>query len=456
MSKKYQKLDHREHILKRPNMYIGSVEKDNYKTWVFSSDEQKMVKKEITYVPGLYKIFDEILVNAIDHSVRMKMKKEKGEDVNLVKNIKISIDKSTGYIEVLNDGDGIDVEIHEEQKIYVPELIFGHLLTSSNYDDKEEKIIGGQNGLGAKTTNIFSKSFYIETIDHKRKKIYKQEFTNNMSEKSKPEIKSCAKKPYTLVRFLPDYEKFGISGLSDDIYDMMVKRVYDTCAVTDTDVSIYLNSEKLDYKNFEKYVNMYLGEDKQETMRIYEKIDDRWEIVVAMSKTGSFEHVSFVNGIWTIRGGKHIEYMTNQLTKKLVDMASKKKKDMTIKPQYIKDNLFVFIKSTIVNPAFDSQTKETLTTPYSKFGSKPEMTDKFVEKVYKSGIIEEALRIGDAMDNKSLKKTDGKKRNIIRGLTKLDDANWAGTNKSHECTLILDRGGICQNHGIGRIESSRT
>lgn len=449
MSKKYQKLDHREHILKRPNMYIGSIEKDTYKTWVFSSNG--MTKKEITYVPGLYKIFDEILVNAIDHSVRMKTKKDKGEDVNLVKNIKVSIDKSTGYIEVLNDGDGIDVEIHEEQKVYVPELIFGHLLTSSNYDDTEEKIIGGQNGLGAKISSVFSKSFFIETVDHNRRKIYKQEFTNNMSEKTKPDVKACAKKPYTLVRFLPDYERFGLKGLTDDMYDMMVKRVYDTCAVTDSDVNIYLNGEKLEYKNFEKYVNMFLGDDKQEIVRVYEKIDDRWEVIVAMSKTGTFEHISFVNGIWTIRGGKHVEYITNQLTKKLVDMASKKKKDTTIKPQYIKDNLFVFIKSTIVNPAFDSQTKETLTTPYSKFGSKPELSDKFVEKVYKSGIIEEALRIGDAMDNKSIKKTDGKKRTVLRGLPKLEDANWAGTAKSKECTLILTEGDSSASMAIAGI-----
>lgn len=439
-TQRYQKLEQREHVLKRPNMYIGSVEKDTYTTWVFSAEEKSMMKKELSYTPGLYKIFDEILVNAIDHSVRLKMSKAGGkEDVNVMKNIKVTIDKDTGYIEVFNDGDGIDVEIHEEQKIYIPELIFGHLLTSSNYNDKEEKIIGGQNGLGATCCNIFSKVFYVETVDSRNKKLYKQYFKDNMSVVEKPEIKSCSKKPYTIIRFLPDYERFGMKSLTQDMYEMMVKRVYDVCAVTENEVNVFLDGEKLDYKNFEKYVNLYLGE-KATAERVYEKIDDRWEVVVAMSKSGSMEHVSFVNGIWTLRGGKHVEYMTNQLVKKLTELVVKKKKDATIKPQYIKDNLFIFVKSIIVNPAFDSQTKETLTTPFSKFGSKPEISDKFVDKVFKSGIIEEAMRIGDALETKNIKKTDGKKRSVIKGIPKLDDANWAGTTRSKECTLILTEG----------------
>jgi DNA topoisomerase-2 len=421
-------------------MYIGNVDKDTCLTWVFDESTSKMVKKELTYVPGLYKIFDEVLVNAIDHCVRLKMLKVNDEDVNLMKNIKVSIEKESGYIEVYNDGDGVEVEKHPEHQIYIPELIFGNLLTSTNYDDKEEKIIGGQNGLGSKAVNIFSKHFIVETVDAKRKKLYKQEFFDNMSRKSEPTIKSCSKTPYTIIRFLPDYEKFNYTKLTDDMYNLMVKRTYDACAVTDSDVAVHLNGTKLDYKTFEKYVDLYIGA-KGDHARVYEKIDDRWEVVASFNDNdGGFEQVSFVNGIWTIRGGKHVEYITNQLIKKLIDIAQKKKKDSALKPQYLKDNLILFIKSTIVNPNFDSQTKETLTTPYSKFGSKPELSDKFIDKMYKSGIIEKAMSIGSLLDNKNMKKTDGKKRNVIRGLAKLDDANWAGTNKSAQCTLILTEG----------------
>jgi DNA gyrase/topoisomerase IV subunit B len=437
ISKKYQKLDHREHVLHRPNMYIGNIDIDTCSSWVFDDPSNKMVKKTLTYIPGLYKIFDEILVNAIDHGVRLKSLKEEG--INYLKNIKVSIDKTTGYIEIFNDGDGIEIDKHPEHHVYIPELIFGHLLTSANYDDKQERIIGGVNGIGSKACNIFSKHFTIETVDAKKKKLYKQEFFDNMSRKSEPVIKSYTKKPYTIIKFLPDFEKFKCTSLTDDMYDLMVKRTYDTCAVTDPEVNVFLNGKKLEYKTFEKYVDLYLGS-KADHVRVYEKIDERWEVVASFNDDCGFEQVSFVNGIWTIRGGKHVEYMSNQLVKKLIDLAQKRKKEVSIKPQYLKDNLIIFIKSIIVNPNFDSQTKETLTTPYSKFGSKPELTDKFIERMYKSGIIEKALSIGSLLDNKNMKKTDGKKRNIIRGLVKLDDANWAGSTKSAMCTLILTEG----------------
>lgn len=421
---------------------------DNCDTWVFNAEDGKMEKRNLQYIPGLYKIFDEILVNAVDHCTRLKTIQE--DNVNPVKNIKIAIDKMTGWIEVSNDGDGIEVEKHPEHHIYIPELIFGHLLTSANYDDKEERTIGGQNGLGSKACNIFSKEFYLETVDARRKKLYKQTWKDNMSEKTTPEIKSCSKKPYTIIKFLPDYAKFKQDGMSQDMYDMMVKRAYDTCAVTTSEVNVFLNGAKLEYKTFEKYVDLYLGS-KSEHPRVYEHIDDRWEVVASFNDDGGFQQVSFVNGIWTIRGGKHVEYMSNQLVKKLIEYAQKKKKDIAIKPQYLKDNLIIFIKSVIVNPNFDSQTKETLTTPYTKFGSKPELSEAFIQKMYKSGIIEKAVSIGTALDTKSLKKTDGKKRSTISGIPSLDDANWAGTSKSRECTLILTEGLSAKTMAIAGI-----
>lgn len=437
---KYKKMDQREHVLLRSNMYIGEVSADACDIWVFDDETSTMIKKNVKYVPGLYKIFDEIIVNSIDHSIRLKNEKAKDPKVTLLKNIKVSIDKATGVIEVLNDGDGIEVVKHPEHNIYIPEMIFGNMLTSTNYDDTEERTIGGLNGLGAKLTNIFSTWFEIETIDQERKMSYKQRFESNMSIKNEPQISKCAKKPYTIIRFLPDYARFGlVGGLSEDMFQIMKKRVYDACAVTDNDINIYFNDVKLEYKNFEKYVDLYIGTKDAHT-RVYEKISDKWEICASYNNFNGFEQISFVNGIWTIRGGKHVEYIVNQIVKKLTDLIAKKKKDVTVKPQTIKDNLILFVKSTIVNPNFDSQSKETLTTPMTKFGSKAEVSDKFVDKLYKSGIVEKILEISEIQDNKKLQKTDGKKKNTIRGLPKLEDANWAGTAKSRECTLILTEG----------------
>jgi len=440
ISKKYKKLEAREHVLTRPGMYIGSIDEDACQTWVFDSESQKMVKKTIRYVPGLFKIFDEILVNAIDHSIRMKKEKLTNEDVCLVKNIKVAIDREKGLFEVTNDGNGIEVAQHPVHNIYIPELIFGNLLTSTNYDDEEEKTLGGMNGIGAKACNIFSSVFEIETVDHVRKLLYTQRFEKNMSIINPPTITKYTKKPYTIIRFLPDYPKLNMpKGLTDDMHSIIVKRVYDACAVTDNDVNVFLNEQKLEIKNFEKYADLYLGV-KGDHSRVYECVNERWEVIASYNESNGFEQVSFVNGVWTLRGGKHVEYITNQIVKKLSELIVKKNKNATIKPQSIKDNLILFVKSTIVNPKFDSQSKETLTTPATKFGSKAELGEKFVEKLYKSGIVERVLELSHVFDTKTLQKSDGKKRDIIRGLPKLEDANWAGTAKSKECLLVLTEG----------------
>jgi DNA topoisomerase-2 len=158
----YQKKSQLEHILLRPDTYIGSIEKHAQTLWVYEGD--KIVHRPVTYVPGLYKIFDEILVNAADNKQRDPK----------MDSLKVVIDGENNLVSVYNNGDGVPVEIHKEEGVYVPELIFGHLLTSSNYDDAEKKTTGGRNGYGAKLTNIFSTEFVIETADGKRQKKYKQ------------------------------------------------------------------------------------------------------------------------------------------------------------------------------------------------------------------------------------------------------------------------------------------
>lgn len=446
---KYQQLEPRQHVLYRPNLYIGPIEEDEYPMWIYDFIKKEMKKKNVKYTPGLFKIFDEILVNAIDHAVRLKKEKTKNPDVTLMKTIKISINKESGEIGVWNDGDGIEVEKHSEHNKYIPELIFGNLLTSSNYDDNEEKVIGGQNGIGAKACNIFSTRFELNTRDSYRKKSYSQVWTNNMEDKTQPIIKTSSQKPFTEIKFMPDYARFKLKGLTSDMYALFARRCYDVCAVTDSDINVYLNGEKLDFKNFEKYVDLYIGT-KSEQPRTYEIVNDRCEVIVTHNDNGVFEHVSFVNGVSTLRGGRHVDHIVNNITSKLAELIKKRKK-IEVKPGQIKNHLFIFIKSTIVNPTFDSQTKETLTTPVSKFGTKIEISDKFVDKLYKSGIVDKAIATSEVSDTKNMKKTDGRKQSTIRGLVKLDDANFAGTAKSKECTLILTEGDSAKSTAIAGL-----
>ena len=161
IEKIYQKKTQLEHILLRPDTYIGSVETMGSVLWVLDDDnDEKFVCRNVNYVPGLYKIFDEILVNAADNYHRDKR----------MDTIKVTINTSGKSISVWNNGKGIPIQIHKEYNLYVPEMIFGHLLTSSNYDDSVKKVTGGRNGYGAKLTNIFSKKFTIETAEAKSKK----------------------------------------------------------------------------------------------------------------------------------------------------------------------------------------------------------------------------------------------------------------------------------------------
>jgi len=173
---KYQRITHLEHIIKRPDTYIGSVERITEKQmWVYNSSTESMENREVSYVPGLYKIFDEILVNADDN---------KQNDKNMDE-IKVRVDRDSGEISVWNNGKGIPIEVHGKEGMYVPEMIFGHLLTSSNYDDVQQKVTGGRNGYGAKLCNIFSRRFTVETADSRQKKVYKQTWTANMSQMAK-------------------------------------------------------------------------------------------------------------------------------------------------------------------------------------------------------------------------------------------------------------------------------
>ena len=442
---KVVKIDQREHVLLRPGLYIGSITPDAITAWVVK--DGVMVKKEVSIIAGLLKIFDELIVNAIDHVVRMKQL-----DGRPVKKIAVEISKETGVISVENDGDGLDVYIHEEQGIYIPELIMGNLLTSTSYDDTEDRIIGGQNGLGAKLTNIYSKNFTIETIDAGRQLIYRQVFSENMSAKTAPVIKACKKVPYTKITFLPDYAAFKMpNGLTEDMFDVMVKRVYDIAALTPPEVKVSFNGQKIECKNFESYADMYLGP-KSEHKRAFEACGERWEVVLTTPPEGSgFDQVSFVNGIWTVRGGKHVDHVVTQVVKKITEALHKKKKDLVIKPQAIRDNLMVFIKATIVNPSFDSQSKETLTTPMAQFGSKCEITDKLIAKFLTPDVLASFLQAGNTESEKLLKKTDGKKRDTLRGIPKLDDANWAGTARSAECTLILTEGDSAKSLAISGL-----
>jgi DNA topoisomerase-2 len=458
---KYQKMTDREHILKKPDTYIGTIERTETMEYVMdtapatatASDDATaaaaapmLTRRNITYIPGLYKLFDEGMVNMRDHVVRQAQAITDGKPDSIpVSTLEVEIDPADGTIHMTNDGNGIDVAQHPEHKLWIPEMIFGHLRTSTNYDEnKKEKIVGGKNGFGFKLVLIWSVWGRVETVDHIRGLKYCQEFKNNLSEIVPPVITKSKVKPYTRVSFRPDYTRFGLPGnnLSADMIALFMKRTYDIAAVTDKTVKVKYNGSLIPVRHFQQYVDLYIGAKGGDTgvKRIYENPDPRWEYVVCLTTTDEFAHISFVNGIYTPRGGKHVEYITNQIVRKLTEVIKKKKK-VDVKPNTIKEQLMLFLRCDIENPSFSSQTKDELGTAVANFGSSCKVSDEFIEKLAKLGVMDAACALTEVKETKAAKKTDGAKTRTIRGIPKLVDANYAGSpDKSAQCTIILCEG----------------
>jgi len=466
----YKKLKHREHVLHEPGMYIGPIKSTEEEMFIYDDNSKQMIKKKIRFVPGLYKIFDEGLVNMRDHHVRMKniierqklmktnqipidQKIELDRKYRPVKSIEITINAKENTIILKNDGDGIDIAWHNEEKIYVPELIFGHLLSGTNFDKQEKKIVGGKHGYGAKLINLFSDEFIIETVDSHNKLKYKQVFKKNMSIHEEPIIEPYRGVPYTQITFKPDLARFGLKSLQDDdTIQLMKKRVYDIAACTSKEVIVRFNGEKIEIRTFQRYVDLYIGS-RGTHKREHIKVNDQWEIVVSANYDGKFEHVSFVNGICTYRGGKHVDHASTVISNRLSKYANEKKKGINgLTPKHVKENLWIFINSTIINPDFDTQTKENLTTNTSDFGSKCNVPDDFITKLSqpKIGILEKALKLAQFKSAHSLKKSDGKKLKRVKN-DKLIDAHYAGGKYSNKCTLILTEGDSAQTFAVSGL-----
>ena len=439
LAKQYQQKTDKQHILDNPDTYIGSVENVDAEMWVYDDATNKIALKHIEYIPGLYKLFDEGIVNCRDHVVRVI--NSNLLDKKYVTYIETDIAED-GTITLTNDGNGIDIAKHPENNMWIPEMIFGHLRTSTNYDKDEKRIVGGKNGFGFKLVLIWSTYGRIETVDHTRGLKYVQEFHNNLYTISPPVItKTSSSKPYTKVSFKPDYRRLGIQGLTPDMMALLKKRVYDIGAVTDHSVKkikIQYNGATIPVKNFQQYIDMYIGT-KDESKRVYEMPDERWEYAVAISPTQEFVQISFVNGICTFKGGKHVDYICGQIIRKLCDYIEKKKK-VKVNSNSIKEQLIIFLRCDIENPAFDSQTKDFMNTPSSKFGSTCSVSDTFIEKVAKMGVMDTACSLTEAKENKLAKKTDGSKTKTVRGINNFIDANNSGTAQSKDCILILCEG----------------
>jgi DNA topoisomerase-2 len=412
---KYIILDKISHILLRPGTYVGSNKPHKVEKYLI--EEGKIIEDEVVYIPSFIKIFDEVITNSVDeHKRNPKLNK-----------IEVNVDVDKNIISVEDNG-GIEVQVHKVYNKYVPEVIFGNLMSGSNYDDTDQRTVAGLNGLGAKLTNVFSSEFEVSTCDGEKK--FVQTYKNNMRERSEPNVKTSRKK-HTKITYKPDLSQFGMEKIDNDHFRVIMKRVYDLAACN-TSIKFYFNGELINLKSFRDYISLYREE------HFYEESKDKnWSIGVGLSESG-FQQVSFANSTETYDGGTHVDYILDQIVTELRAYFKKKHK-YDVKPSELKNHIFLFLNCTIINPSFSSQTKEKLNTETEHFGSEYKVSDKLIKSILGSEIVNSILdwiEQKKKADERKLERELNKKVSKIK-VDKLIDAK--GKNRL-KCSLGIFEG----------------
>jgi DNA topoisomerase II len=475
-----------EHALLRPGMYIGSVEKQTCAVWEVKARagkgerwEGSMQRKEQTVVPGMVKLFDEVLVNAIDNFQR---------DPRGMTRLDVVIDSKNARVVVTNNGRPVPVRRHSSEDIWIPELVFGHLLTGSNFGGIQgEGVVGvgGRHGYGAKLANIFSRRFQVEVGDAKSRLRYRQRWGSNMQEASAPQMcpfdgsrpeaewpaedgwltEECGVSSpafekggnYTRVAFEVDVGRFGRgSGLGRGTMGQMERRVWDAAGMLPASVQVTLNGRLVPVSGFQEYCALFPPSREATTVPLaFAKCGSHWEVGVALASEGAGrggEHVSFVNGVSTPDGGSHVSVVMDEVARRVSEKLSPRLK---VTAALVKQHLRVFVNCRVAHPEFDSQAKSRLTNAATEagLGSLPVIPERLVRQLLGDVGLEDALM--DAMESRykaevarAIRKTrSGSKtggaaarlRNVV-SVPKLEDAALAGTARGRECTLILTEG----------------
>jgi DNA topoisomerase-2 len=426
---------HIEHVLLRPEIYIGSVITKKQVDWVYDIPSGKMVQKEIMLNPGLVKIIFEVIDNAVDNSKRSN---------NPTTTIKVDMDDRT--VVVSNDGHGIPIEkadIGNGINEFIPTTIFGVPMSGSNFHESRDGTIG-MNGLGVKLTNILSTEFKVICINDNTK--FKQVWTNHMKNRGKEVLAKAPSKPTfsTSVSFTPDISYFhndtnecNITKLSD-IFDIILTRLLTISVSHPNPISIYFKGKQIKCKGLKAFMKMFTDD-----RTFYDNVPGtNFEYGVTLSNTGSFEHQSFVNCQRTTSDkSSHTKYVTSKVCLAIAEHLKKKGSGkMKLSSNIIASHLHVFVNIHMSNPKFSSQTKEELTSniPVKEY---PIDIAKVLGIIKKSGLLAklETLLETKVLNNVQTALNTVSKKTTIN-IPKLDDAHDAGTKHSAGTMLFLVEG----------------
>ncbi len=446
MSADYKILDEIEHVLTRPHMYIGSVADITSQAYIVEKKESDYVgvyKDAIPYSHGLYKIIDEALTNAMDHTFRTM----KNKDIDLCDLICINVEKD--HVIISNNGKSIPIETKQiklngkQGDIYIPEMIFGHLRSGSNFNDSQQRLSGGVHGLGIKLCNILSTKFEIYIEDSKSNQTYSQIWTKNMSKCSAPKIKTPKNKltkNKIEITFYPDFTRFGdgkSTEFSEDMQGLIRKRAYDLVMASPSGVQIKLDGKLIRKINDVKQYAAFFG---LPDCYIIKNTNPLWSVGMIYNKDQLDNHtqLTYVNGVNTSDGGTHIMHLFNQVFTVVESMT--KASGLTRRKLLTKITWVVF--GTIYNPKFDTQTKLKLASPVKDWGMDVKLDESSIKTfINKSGILDEIQSDKQAEDQKQLAKTDGNKKRFVNiSKASWDDAPLSGTARSSECKLFLVEG----------------
>lgn len=429
----FKKLQLKNQILLRPDTYIGSTKKVKSFDPIWVLDKDKFVQKQVAFTEGFVRLFIECISNAIDNVWR-------SDEFKIpCKFIKVTIDPKENSFSIWNDGKTIPIEKHKEENIHIPELIFGNLLTSSNYNDSEERKTSGKNGLGIKCSNIFSTEFSVECFNPD-KGIYKQTWENNMDKVSEPVIDTVkahypkkiedGKNGYTKVSWKPELSRFDMKEVDKETMSVIEKYIVD-CAMTvyKYGVKIIYNDKEILMKDYKDYIKYYFKELPDEFLMLNQP-----ENTCILCPSSEFTQVSFVNGIHTKDGGVHVDAWCEQLFRPLLNKLNEKTKKFDMRD--IKKHFFIFVNCSLDKPRFDNQSKTRLNSPQPTVEVKPAAITKLSKWKFLT-VMKESLKLKDML---SLKNETERKRGTSR-IEGLDDANYAGkSGKSQDCILCSTEG----------------
>lgn len=377
----YREMDEITHILERPGMWVGSVKEEQKQMFLYNTESKVMETREITYIPAMLKVVDEVISNSCDEYRRPT-------NMGLNK-LKVTI-SSDGWVEIEDNG-GIPIVMHPTANCYVPEFIFGRLRTSSNYNDDEDRMVIGTNGVGSGLANVFSKKFIIESADTKNK--FQRTWKDNMRTLCDDLIVEKCSDHYTCTKFWLDFKRFDTKAktFSDDFIDIIEKRCIDAAAANLGLKVIFEykdkeNGRKSQWKftKFDQYIDLYNGfVEVDEGIKFADDMKQVW-----VYPSGNI-NIGFVNGAECSKG-THIKAVRNEINTRVAEFMNKKNK-IDVTPRQIDNKYSMFICINVVNPAYNSQTKEELTTPVERFSRDEnytfEVPDNFLNKVCKSEII---------------------------------------------------------------------